>query len=163
MDLFIDGLKIKAEPGRTLLDLIKSLGLDQEQLSCRPIAAKIAGEVFNLNYIPVREKDYTPERQSIRRAMAASDGKVRLLRYSDPSGKDVYSRTVQFILFLALHQLWPNARTKMNCTVGSGLLVEVFDAENFSVDVLKGKLNELIAEDFPLIRRRMTTQEAITR
>lgn len=161
MDLFIDGLKIKAEPGRTLLDLIKSLGLDQEQLSCRPIAAKIAGEVFNLNYIPVREKDYTPERQSIRRAMAASDGKVRLLRYSDPSGKDVYSRTVQFILFLALHQLWPNARTKMNCTVGSGLLIEVFDAENFSVDVLKEKLNELIAEDFPLIRRRMTTQEAI--
>lgn len=161
MDLFIDGLKITAKPGQSLLEMIKSLGLDRMELSCRPIAAKIAGEVFNLNYIPVREKDNNPDRPSIRRAMAASEGRVRLLRYSDPSGKDVYSRTVQFMLFLALHILWPKSRTKMHCTVGDGLLIEVFDAEDFNVNALKTKLKELIAEDFPMIRRRVTTQEAI--
>lgn len=161
MELHIDGIQITAEPGQTLLDMIKALGLDGDKLSERPLAAKIAGEVFNLNYIPVRMKDASPDRQSIRRAMAASNGQVRLLRYSDPSGKDVYSRTVQFILFLALHQLWPNARTKMNCTVGSGLLIEVFGAEDFNTDVLKQKLNQLITEDFPLIRKRVSTQEAI--
>ena len=33
------------------------------------MAAKIAGEVFTLNYIPVREKDAAGERPSMRRAM----------------------------------------------------------------------------------------------
>ncbi len=161
MELYIDGIQITAEPGKTLLDMIKTLGLDGNALSNRPLAAKIAGEVFTLNYIPLRIKDAAPDRQSIRRAMAASEGQVRLLRYSDPSGKDVYSRTVQFILFLALHQLWPKARTKMNCTVGSGLLIEVFEAEDFNVEALKQKVTELIQEDFPLVRKRISTQEAI--
>lgn len=161
MNLYIDGHQITAKPGDTLLDLIKELDMDQESFAERPIAAKIAGEVFNLNYIPVRQKDAAPDRQSIRRAMAASNGQVRLLRYSDPSGKDVYSRTVQFIIFLALHQLWPSARTKMNCTVGSGLLIEVFGVDNFDVELLRCELNALIQEDFPLIRKRVTTQEAI--
>ena len=161
MKLYIDGIEIIAQPGQSLLDIVRQLELDRDLLSQRPIAAKIAGEVFNLNYIPVRMSDVNQDRPSIRRAMAASEGQVRLLRYSDPSGKDVYSRTVQFVLFLALHQLWPNARARMDCTVGSGLFVEVKGAEDFSVTVLKNRMQELVQEDFPLIRKRITTQQAI--
>ena len=112
MELYIDNIPITPEPGESLLTLIRRMNLDACCLSKRPIAAKIAGEVFNLNYIPVRASDGQKDRSSIRKAMAASGGVVQLLRYSDPSGKDVYSRTVQFILFLALHKLWPGVRTK---------------------------------------------------
>ena len=49
MKMYIDGYVITAEPGITLLNLIKSLNLDSESFSNRPIAAKIAGEVFNLD------------------------------------------------------------------------------------------------------------------
>ena len=161
MELKIDGKKIIARPGQSLLELIRQLGLDTELLSTRPIAARIAGEVFNLNYIPVRIQDSESERPSIRKAMASSGGQVQLLRYSDPSGKDVYSRTVQFVLFLALHQLWPKARTKMNCTVGPGLFVEVIGAEDFSAQKLKSHIKNLVEQDIPLIRRRTTTASAI--
>ena len=161
MDLYIDGKQISACLGQTLLTLVQSLGLDDALLSRRPIAAKIAGEVFNLNYVPVRESEADPDRPSIRRAMAASGGIVQLLRYSDPSGKDVYARTAQFVLFLAIRELWPSARAKMHCTVGPALFVEVFDAPDFSADRLKEKVMQITSADIPLLRRRITTAEAI--
>jgi len=161
MELYIDGYCLEARPGCKLLDLVRQLCLDTNQLSTRPIAAKIAGEVFNLNYIPVREKDAQQDRPSIRRAMAASGGKVHLLRYSDPTGKDVYARTAQFVLFLALNRLWPDASAKMNCTVGSGLFVAFTGADDFSARKLKEEVQWLVEEDIPLIRSRITTREAI--
>ena len=161
MQMQIDGHAVTALPGQTLLDLVRHLGLDSDLLSQRPLAAKLAGEVFNLNYIPVRVSDVCHDRASIRSAMAASGGQVQLLRYSDPSGKDVYGRTVQFLLFLAIHQLWPEARASMNCTLGSALYVDVQGAWDFSAWKLKERFSELVAEDFPLIRRRTTTQAAI--
>lgn len=39
---------------------------------------------------------------------------MTLLRYADPRGRRVYTRTVQFVLFLAIRQLYPNAVAKMN-------------------------------------------------
>ena len=161
MELRIDGNSMIAQPGQTLLEIIRILGMDGTALSKRPIAAQIAGEVFNLNYIPVRVSDVCHDRPSIRRAMAASGGNVKLLYYRDPAGKDVYARTVQFVLFLALRQLWPQARTKMNCTVGPALFIEVMGVEDFSVQRLKDKVNEIVKEDFSLYRRRVTTQSAI--
>ena len=122
MELTIDGIRYFPSTGESLLEILRKLGMDHEKLSARPLAAKIAGEVFNLNYIPLRHKDTAPVRPSIRRAMAASGGIVHLLRYNDPTGKDVYARTAQFVLFLALHQLWPAAKAKMDCTLGNALL-----------------------------------------
>ena len=115
MKLFIDNHTIEAQPGQSLRELIRELGLESAALSERPLAAKIAGEVFTLNYIPVREKEVTGERQSIRRAMAASEGKIHLIRYADAAGRDVYKRTAQFVMFLALRQLCPHAVAKMTC------------------------------------------------
>ena len=161
MILTIDGKTITAQPGQSLLELIRQQGMDVPAMLERPIAAQIAGEVFNLNYIPLRVKDAQQDRPSIRRAMAASGGVVRLLTYADPSGRDVYDRTVQFVLFLALHQLWPGARCKMNCTVGSALFVEVCGAEDFSCEKLKAQVASLVRQDIPLLRKRVSTQDAI--
>ena len=54
MQLFIEGKPVSAQPDMTLLDMVKNLDLDTDSYFDRPLAAKIAGEVFNLNYIPVR-------------------------------------------------------------------------------------------------------------
>ena len=163
MKLKIDGREITAKPNRSLLELVRQLDLDTPVLSRRPIAAKLAGEVFTLNYIPVREIDVGADRPSIRRAMAASGGTVRLLRYADAAGKECYIRTAQFVMFLALKQLWPEAVAKMNCTLGSTVFVEVLGAEGFSVFRLKERMAALVAEDIPLIRRRVPLTEAVER
>lgn len=161
MNLTIDGKKVTAQPGQSLLELIGQLGMAGSTMTDRPIAARIAGEIFNLNYIPLRVKDAIADRPSIRRAMAASGGEIKLLYYTDPSGKDVYDRTVQFVLFLALRQLWPAERFKMNCTVGPALFVEACGVEDFSHEKLKKRVQLLVEQNIPLIRRRITTQQAI--
>ena len=163
MKLKLDGHTVLAKTGQSLLELIRQEGLDVQRLSERPIAAKIAGEVFTLNYIPVRQKDMDSERPSIRRAMAASNGEVHLLRSSDPAGRECYIRTAQFVIFLALRQLWPKARVKMNCTLGSSVFIQVIGTESFSVAALKEKIQWLVEQDIPLIRRRVKLKDAIDR
>ena len=163
MELRIDGHRITPQPGQSLLDLLKLLHLEGESLSRRPLAAKIAGEVFTLNYIPVRQKDADSDRPSMRRAMAASGGEVRLLRYGDAQGKEAYIRTAQFAIFLALRQLWPEATAKMNCTLGASVFIEVTGAEGFSASALRERVAQLAEENIPLIRRRVPLQQAIAR
>ena len=160
MKLTIDGLTVDPRPGQSILELIRELDLDSSLLSQRPLAAKIAGEVFTLNYIPVRQQEASSDRASIRRAMAASNGQIQLLRYSDYTGRDAYRRTAQFVIFLALRQLWPQAVGKMNCTVGSGLYISVTGADNFAAETVKQRVVQLVAQDIPLVRRRVTTDEA---
>ena len=163
MHLYIDGHSVQAQPDQSLLDLVKLLDLEGDALSNRPLAAKIAGEVFTLNYIPLRQKDANPERASIRRAMAASNGEIRLLRYRDPQGKEAYVRTVQFVVFLALRQLWPEAKAKMNCTLGCSVYFAVQNAKDFSAEALKARVAQLVEANIPLIRRRVPLQQALDR
>ena len=144
MYLTIDGKKIQAKPQQSLLDLIRELGLTGNSLLQKPLAAKIAGEVFTLNYIPVRQQDADADRPSMRRAMAASGGEVRLLRYCDEAGKECYLRTAWFVIFLALRQLWPEAVCNMNCTLGSSVFIQVMGAQNFSAAALKKRILEIV-------------------
>ncbi len=160
MKLRIDGHEIEALAGQSLLELVKTLNMDDTALSRRPLAAKIAGEVFTLNYVPYRAKDLTPERPSMRRAMAASGGEVRLLRYGDEAGKESYIRTAQFVIFLAIRQLWPQAVAKVDCTLGSSVYIAVTEAEDFSAQSLKEQVQKLIAQEIPLHRRRVPLEEA---
>lgn len=159
MKLTIDHQEVTARPGQSLLELVRQLGMDDERLSQRPLVAKIAGEIFTLNYIPVRTEQESCEIASQRRAMAASCGQVSLLRYDSPAGKDAYTRTVQFVLFLALRQLYPGVTAKMNCTMGQGLFIQVM-SDDFSADALKQRVRELVDQDIPLIRRRVPTEQA---
>ena len=161
MQLIINNQKITPKPGQSLLEMVKEMGLITGKLSTDPIAAKIAGETFTLNYVPLRQKDVQEERESIRKAMAASDGNVQLLYYQDPLGKDAYTRTAQFVLFLAIRQLWPNARATMNCTVGAGLYIRVTGANWFSAAKVKAQVQKIVDQDIPLIRHRISTKEAI--
>lgn len=161
MYLRIDGREIQARPGESLLDMICKLGLEGSSLSDCPLAAKLAGEVFTLNYIPVRKTDLQSDRSSVRRAMAASGGEVRLLYYRDTAGKECYIRTAQFVIFLAMRQLWPAARAKMNCTLGSSVYVQIQNCEDFSAARLQTRMQEIIQQNIPLIRRRIPLAEAM--
>ena len=163
MILTIDGHTAEAKPEQSLLDLAKQLGLEGKRLADRPLAAKIAGEVFTLNYIPVRTKDTQGDRPSMRQAMAASNGVIRLLHYGDAAGKECYSRTAQFAVFLALRQLWPNAAGKVSCTLGSSVYIQVSGAPDFSASKLKQRVKEIVQEGIPLIRRRVPLEDAASR
>ena len=161
MKLIIDGNEVVARADQSLLDIIREMGLVTGKLSTDPIAAKIAGDIFTLNYIPLREKDVRPDSERVREAVAASGGIVRLVRYTDPAGAEVYTRTAQFVLFLAIEQLWPDAEATMSFTVGSGLYVKVGGVDNFSAEALRERVDRIVEENIPLLRHRVSTSDAI--
>ncbi|MBR3864715.1 MAG: nucleoside kinase [Clostridia bacterium] len=161
MVLKIDNRIIKANAGESLLDLCKKLKLTTGKLSTEPLVAKVAGRIFTLNFVPVKSESISTEGLSTRKAIAASNGIVTLMRYKDSEGSDAYVRTAQFVIFLAINELWPNAVAKMSCSVGSGLYFKVSGAENFSVDILRDKIKQIIEQDITLERKRLSTEEAI--
>ena len=163
MKLFFDGLEIQAKPNQTLYEMANELGFFSGNLASDPIAAKIAGGIFDLNFIPVLQNKTTLVRKSLNKALAASNGKVKLIRYNDPIGQKIYTRTAQFVIFLALKQLYPNATAKMRCTVGSGLLVNVYGENNFDTQQLKNKMWEIVNQKIVLRRKRIATEDAIAR
>ena len=161
MILTIDGREVTVRPDQSLLDIIREMGLVTGKLSTDPIAAKIAGDIFTLNYIPLRSKDVRPDSERVREAVAASGGNVRLIRYTDPAGAEVYTRTAQFVIFLAISELWPKTDATMSFTVGSGLYVKVTGAEDFSAEALRERVDKIVEDDIPLLRRRVSTEDAI--
>ena len=161
MKLYIDNHTVEPKPDQSLFDMIKELGLISGKLSSDPIVAKIAGRVFTLNYVPLRSKDVTPDRETIRTAMEASGGRIRLFRYAEPIGREAYERTAQFILFLAIKRLYPNATAKMSCTLGNSMYISITGTDDFSVNKLSAEVQKIVDEDIPLLRRRIPIEDAI--
>ena len=159
MNLIIDNKVVTPKSSQSLLDILREMELVTDRLSTQPLAAKIAGEVFTLNYVPVREKDAVNTKT--RAAIAASGGTVQLLRYEDSLGKDAYLRTAQFVIFLALDRLWPRARARMHCTVNSGVFIELEKPADYTIQRLRQEIRSIVQADIPLIRTRTTTREAM--
>lgn len=158
MRLLFDGIPLEARPGESLLDMVKSAGLDEDRLSRRPLAARIAGETFTLNYVPAREG--APKR----RAMEASGGTIHLIRFPEPRARRVYERTALYVLHLAIFRLFPGAVAKTNYAVGSAMNVTVEKEPGFDacdLEALRREISRLVARDIPLRRTRLTTEEAI--
>lgn len=166
MQLFLDGRSVEAQPGESLLDLVRKLGVDSDRLSNRPLAADISGEVFTLNYIPVRQSDAdeTVTTPRTRRALRGSSGIIKLIRYDEPRGRAVYERTLLFVFFLAMRSLFPKMTARVNHAVGAGLDIDVSGAMPFTeedVERLREECRRIVAADLPLKRQRLDIHHAI--
>ena len=166
MQIRIDHHPVQAETGESLLDLVRRLNLDTDSLKTRPIAADIAGEVFTLNYVPVREKEHgdAPTTFRMRKAIRKGGGEVKLIRYEESRGRAIYERTIIYIFFLAMRELFPQAHAKVNFAIGPSLDISVETDPPFTPDDLEAvrdKMRAIVEADYPLTRRRMDIDEAI--
>ena len=57
MTITIEKMPAEMTLGQTILELIEAKGLAGKDLSDRPLAARIGGEIFNLAYTPMHEAD----------------------------------------------------------------------------------------------------------
>ena len=166
MQIRIDHLPVEAQTGESLLDLIRANGLDTDSLKTRPIAADIGGEIFTLNYVPVRQKEQgdTPTTFRMRKAIRKGGGEVKLIRYGESRGRAIYERTIIYIFFLAMRELFPQAHAKVNYAVGPSLDVSVETDPQFTpddVEAVRAKMREIVDADYPLLRKRLDIDEAI--
>ncbi len=148
MNINIDGISIELQSGSTILEGIRSAGLDSISLADRPLAAQIAGEVFSLNYTPNR------------------DTKMSLLRYGDEMGRRVYERTLQFVFIAAVRKLYPEARVWVRYSLGSGLFITLSGKDMaFTEETtrsIEAEMRLLVRKGLPLERRRISIREAVT-
>ena len=165
MQLTIDGITTEVKAGERLLDIVRRLGLDSTDLKTRPLAANIAGETFTLNYVPLREEQASSsQRVTLRRSMLAANGTVSLLRYESSRGNRVYERTMLFVFLLAMRELYPKTRVRINYAVGAGLFASVGDHMRLSqqdVDRIKKAMREIVLSDLTLERKRLDIEDAI--
>ena len=161
MQLYLDTIPIDAQPGETLLELVRRAGLDADDLAHKPLAAQIGGEVYTLNNDPIHETEDGPcPRKSVQRA----GGKITLLRYGDDLGRRVYERTLQYVALMAMRQLWPEARVQIRYSLGPGVYMTVEKTPALSpedIQTLSGRCAQIIQEDLPLLRERLDVEEAI--
>lgn len=161
MKLYIENHVIEPQTDQSLLDILKSLGYMKGKLSTDPLVAKIAGRVFTLNYIPKRSNKTEKDKKSIQTALRASGGHVRLITYDDPLGREAYIKTAQFVVLLAFYKLYPDAIAKMSCTLGNSINFKVSGIDNFSVSDLVLMVKDIVNQDIPLIREKLSLDEAI--
>lgn len=166
MQIMIEGHPIEASAGDRLVDLVQRLGLDSDSLQTRPLAADIAGEVFTLNYVPLRgvDNDEAPSTVRLRRAIENGKGIVSLIRYDDARGRAVYERTLLFVFFLAMRSLYPDSIARVNHAIGAGLDIEIMSGGTLmeeDIERLREKCREIVAADYPLERVRLSIDDAI--
>lgn len=168
MQIRINGIPADARPGESLREIVVRLGLDTESLKTRPIAADIAGEVFTLNYIPMRQREQgdNPTTFRMRKAIRKGGGEVKLIRYGESRGRAIYERTIIYIFFLAMRELFPKVHAKVNYAVGPSLDISVDVEPQFTPDdmeAIRTKMRGIVEADYPLIRKRLDIDEAIER
>lgn len=161
MKLIINDIPVELTEGESLYDAVEKLGFVKGRLSEDPIAAKMAGRIFTLNYVPDPVDKEPFLRDSVKKAIAAANGHIKLVTYNDLAGRDAYVRCAQFSVFLAMERLWPEARVKMHYTVGTGIYFFVTGAKDFSAKRLKEEVRAIKEDRIVLRRKKITTAEAI--
>lgn len=134
------------ELGQTILDMVNANGLGGTDLTDRPLAARIGGEIFNLAYTPMHEMD------------------IDLIYYHDEEGARVYERTLQFVLIMCMRKLFPNAKVFVRYSLGDGVYMTVDKKPAFTeadLLLLKSEMKRVISLDLKLQRKRMSISDAL--
>lgn len=146
-DIMIDivcensGAPLTVEWGTTLRDIINMLPQPE-----RPyLAAYVNNSIKELDY-----RVYRPV-------------SVRFIDITHFEGTRVYHRTLFFTLQKAVHDLFPGKRFRIPHSVSKGFYCEIEDMEAITpddIERLKARMNELIRQDIPIVRRKQLTSEA---
>ena len=88
---------------------------------------------------------------------------VRFIDVTHFEGTRVYQRTLFFTLQKAVHDLFPDKRFSIPHSVSKGFYCEIEGMDRIApddIDRLKARMDELIRQDIPIVRRKVRTEEA---
>lgn len=131
--------------GFTLEEVYEMLDL---QMPFGPTSAKVNNKVEGLHFMFFGEKD------------------VEFLDITSSSGLRTYTRSLFFVLYKAVRDLYPGARLRIDTPVSNGyycqLLVEG-GVNEIMIDALRERMREIVREDLPFHRITCPRDEAIER
>lgn len=141
-----DGQKIKIEPGKTLLDVIKSGAVQPPDPNIPFLCARVDNDVRSLDFAP------------------RMDCSVEFLTYKSPEGRECYRRSCTFVLARAVLELYRNARLAIDHSIGDGFYYDLYTDVPVSETILgyiTEKMRQIIAKDEPFEKRVLTRAEAV--
>ena len=129
--------------GSTLLEIYQGLNLD---FPYQVVSAKVNNRSEGLNFRVYNNKD------------------VEFLDVRDPSGMRTYVRSLCFILYKAVHELFPQGKLYVEHPVSKGYFCNLRigrPIELADVTAIKRRMQEIIAADIPFHRTECHTAEAV--
>lgn len=137
------GRKHRVPNGANLEDIYRMLDLDIPRCT----SAKVNNKAEGLHYVVYDDKT------------------VEYLDISSGSGMRTYTRSLFFVLYKALNDLYPTAKLWINTPVSNGYYCRIEGIEGGVstevVDLLRLKMKEIIKNDIPFHRETCRTEEAI--
>lgn len=89
---------------------------------------------------------------------------LRFIDITHFEGIRVYQRTLFFTLNKAVHDLFPGKTLIIKHSVSNGFYCEIEgmeDIDQHNIDLVKVRMNELVAQDIPIVKQKMLTSEAL--
>ena len=129
--------------GSTLLEIYQELNLD---FPYQVVSAKVNNRSEGLNFRVYNNKD------------------VEFLDVRDPSGMRTYVRSLCFILYKAVRELFPQGKLYVEHPVSKGYFCNLRigrPIELADVTAIKQRMQEIIAQDIPFHRTECHTTEAV--
>lgn len=138
-----NGAVMDVEKGTSLFDIAKKTPADPE---LQILAAHVNNHL--------RPLDYAPQ----------EDAAVEFLTYASKMGRKVYRRTANFILYMAVHELYYNTRLVIGHSLADGFYFDFFLDIPVNREVLnsiRDKMREIIETDTPFVHQTLKREEAI--
>lgn len=93
--------------------------------------------------------------------------KITFIDLTNSDGMRMYERSLSFVLYKAVVDLYPEAVLKIHHSISKGFYCEIENLPNQGaityeiVEKIKKRMNEIIAEDIPFKREHLDTEKAI--
>lgn len=129
--------------GSTLLEIYEALNLN---FPYQVVSARVNNKTEGLRYRVYHNKD------------------VEYLDIRHPSGMRTYVRSLCFVLYKAVKEIFPTCEFQLEHMVSNGYFCDLRlgrPIELEDVTAIKSRMQELIAADIPFRRKEVTTEEAI--
>ena len=141
MKYFLNQTPIEAQAGE------KYLKAAQEQFAqLKPLGVRVGGETLSLDE-------------------CVQDGaEATLLTYGSTEGRLIYERSLRFVFLLAVRQLYPGHRVRLEHSLGNGVYAVVTGDTPLTpqmVQQIEARMREIVAADLPFEKHPMTKEQAI--
>lgn len=138
---FDDGREIVVPYGTKAIDAIKMVEDDTDDILAVVVNNEVKFQEFELK----------------------RDSQIGFVKIDSDDGYRVYSKSLKFVLYMALTELYGNKKVDFLSTINRNQYFIVNDLE-FTEDViarLKDKMTEIINADYPITKEAMSVDEAI--
>ncbi len=146
VDIYCENTKtVKTYPIGTTLEEIKvDLGINLDNPIC---GALVNHKVKELSFSVVKSK------------------KVEFIDYTHPDGRRLYVRSLLYLLYVAVREVFPQVKLKVLNGISQGYYCELIGLERSidesDIDVLKNEMHEWVKKDLPFEKKGLLTQDAV--